>query len=470
LSSSNTNNLSDVVKTRLGNIDIEAGYPSAASIDKIYDEIDFQRACQAYVWATPIVAMESLRRANKRDWDVDFGTVSIIDTFTTPAAKVLTGNDTTIYAGIFVDASDGPMVIDSPLGVYGVIDDYWQRPVVEVGPFGPDKGRGGKFLVISPDYHGEVPPGYLVARSKTNRAFFLGRAFVKNGDVEGAVHVLEQIKVYPLLEASAPPPTRIRKSRNKPLDSIAPRDFRYWEFLADALNEEVVEDRDRFFHAMLKPLGLEKGKPFAPDARQKGILTQAAELGFLMAQSLSVAPRLANAASYPGTEWDWVLTLNADQEAKYYSQLDERTDYTFEAFSVAEGMIKPILGAGSQYMSTARDKSGAWLDGANAYVLRVPANVPVKEFWSVTVYDNMTRSMIETDTMRAGVSSARNPKINADGTVDIYFGPDQPSDQDANWIKTLPGQGWFTYFRWYGPTEAFFDKTWSLSDIERLNE
>jgi hypothetical protein len=187
-----------------------------------------------------------------------------------------------------------------------------------------------------------------------------------------------------------------------------------------------------------------------------------------MAQSLSMAPRLVNAASYPGTKWEWVLTLNADQEAKYYSQLDERTDYTFEAFSVAEGMIKPIVGAGSQYMSTARDKSGAWLDGGNAYVLHVPANVPVKEFWSVTVYDNMTRSMIETDTMRAGVSSARNPKINADGIVDIYFGPDQPSDPDANWIKTLPGHGWFTYFRWYGPTEAFFDKSWSLSDIEQL--
>ena len=162
---------------------------------------------------------------------------------------------------------------------------------------------------------------------------------------------------------------------------------------------------------MLKPLGIEKGQPFNPDARQKKILTEAAEVGFLMAQTLSAAPRLSNASSYPGTKWEWVLTLNPDQEADNYSQLDERTDYTFEAFSVAAGMIKPIVGAGSQYMSTAKDKSGAWLDGGKNYRLRVPANVPVKEFWSVTVYDNMMRSMIQTDTNKAGLDSHQKLQV-----------------------------------------------------------
>jgi hypothetical protein len=185
-----------------------------------------------------------------------------------------------------------------------------------------------------------------------------------------------------------------------------------------------------------------------------------------MAQTLSMAPRLSNASSYPGTHWEWVLTLNPDQETDNYSQLDERTDYTFEAITVAAGMIKPIVGAGSQYMGAAKDKSGAWLDGGRSYRLRIPPNVPVKEFWSVTVYDNMSRSMIQTDTNTAGVDSNKELHTNADGSVDVYFGPTAPDGSESNWIKTLPGNGWFVYFRWYGPTQAFFDKTWTLSDIE----
>jgi len=461
--------LSGAIDTRIGKIELQSGYPSNDSVRKIYDEIDFQRAAQAYVWATPAVAFEALLHGNKRDWGVDFNDGGLIDNYTTPAIKALTGNDTTIYAIVFVDPGrDGPVVIDSPKGVYGVIDDWWQRPIVEVGPFGPDKGQGGKFLLLPLNGGDNVADGYLPAKSKTNRAMFIGRAFVKDGDVKSAVDTLTGIKVYPLAQASAPPQTRIVHGGDRPMNSIAPRGFEYWELLADVIKAEPVEERDRFFHAMLKPLGIEKGKPFAPDARQKKILTEAAEVGFLMAQTLSMAPRLGNASAYPGTHWEWVLTLNPNQEAKDYSQLDERTDYTFEAITVAEGMVKPIIGAGSQYMGSAKDKDGQWLDGGRAYTLRVPANVPAKEFWAVTVYYVLTRSMIDTDTKSAGVSSSRKLRTNADGSVDIYFGPEAPKGSE-NWIKTIPGQGWFAYFRWYGPTEPFFDKSWKLSDIEKAN-
>ena len=455
------------IETHIGPITLENGYPSDASVKKLYDEMDFQRASQAYVWATPIVAMEALRRANERDWGVGANTVGINDDYTTPAVKALTANDTTIYAIVFLDLRrDGPVVIDTPAGVYGVIDDFWQRPIVDVGPFGPDKGKGGRFLLFPPDYKGVVPPGYLPAPSKTNRAMYLGRAFVKDGDVHAAVELLATIRVYPLAQADSPPSTRNVRSGGRPMDSIAPRGFGYWELLAQVLDHEPVEPRDRFFHAMLKPLGLEKGKPFTPDDHQKQILSDAADVGFLMAQTISMAPRLANARSYPGTHWDWVLTLKPDQEAENYSQLDERTDYTFEAITVAEGMLKPIVGAGSQYMSAAKDSNGAWLDGGCDYVLHVPANVPAKEFWAVTVYDNLTRSMIATDTMEPGVSSRDEPHANFDGSIDIHFGPQPPTHSSANWIKTLPSRGWFAYFRWYGPTQAFFDKKWTLPDIE----
>ncbi len=239
--------------------------------------------------------------------------------------------------------------------------------------------------------------------------------------------------------------------------SNPPSGLGYWQLLSDAINNETVEPRDRFFYAMLRPLGIEKGQPFKPDTRQQKILSDAAAMGFRMSQVLSMAPRNDKAKTYPGTQWDWVLTLDPSQEAADYSQLDERTDYTFEAITVAAGMVKKIPGAGSQYMTTAKDKTGEWLDGGKSYRLHVPANAPVKDFWAVTVYDNMTRSMIQTDTGKAGVDSKQaNLQKNSDGTVDVYFGPTAPVGHESNWIKTASGKGWFAYFRWYGPTQAFF--------------
>jgi hypothetical protein len=457
----------DSTTTRIGKIDLQNGYPTEPSVTKLYDELDFQRAVQAYIWAMPTVVLDSLRIANKRDWGVDYNGVGVVNKFTSPAVVALTGNSTTIYAASFLDLGrDGPVVVDSPPAAYGVIDDYWQRPVVEVGPFGPDKGKCGKFLLVPPGYKGEVPKGYFVAHSLTNRVMYLARGFVKDGDVKSAVDTLAKIRIYPLSQAAHPPETKIFMAGDKGMNSIAPRGFSYWEQLADIINQEPVEDRDGFFLAMLKPLGIEKGKPFQPNERQKKILTDAAEVGFLMAQTISMAPRLDNASSYPGTHWEWVLTLNPNQHGKDYEQLDERTDYTFEAITIAEGMVKPIVGAGSQYMSSAKDSTGAWLDGGKSYRLRVPANVPVKEFWSVTVYDNMTRSMIQTDTNKAALSSYDKLKSNPDGSIDLYFGPQAPQGNERNWIKTPPGKGWFTYFRWYGPTQAFFDKSWKPADIE----
>jgi hypothetical protein len=458
---------SDHLQTRFGPVDIVNGYPTEASVKNLYDELDFQRAVQAYVWATPLVSMEALRQANAKEVGVGHNTVGINDEFTTPSLEALTANNTTIYACIVVDLRNGPVVIDSPKGAYGVVDDFWQRPVTEVGPFGPDKGNGGKFLILPPGYTGEAPPGYFAVHSLTNQVFYLGRASVENGNIKGAVDTLGKLQVYPLSAAGAPPRTKIIKIGGKAMHSVPPSGLAYWELLSEAINNETIEPRDRFFYAMLKPLGIEKGKPFKPDARQQKILSDAAALGFRMSQVLSMVPRNEKAHAYPGTQWDWVLTLDPGQEAADYSQLDERTDYTFEAITVAAGMVKKIPGAGSQYMSAARDKNGQWLDGGKSYRLRVPAQVPVKDFWAVTVYDNMSRSMVRTDTGKAGVDSKQaNLQKNDDGTVDVYFGPTAPAGHESNWVKTMPSKGWFAYFRWYGPTAPFFDQSWKLPDIE----
>lgn len=442
-------------------------YPTNETVDKLYDAIDFQRACQAYVWAIPIVNMNELYVGFKRDLNYNFNDMNVVESYATAKNIGLTANNNTIYGLAAIDLSNGPVVIESPMGAYGCIDDWWQRPITEIGPLGPDKGRGGKFLVLPPGYAGKIPTGYFKIPSTTNKVLYLGRAFVKEGNTAAAASTLKGAKIYLLSQASNPPATKVVNG-SQPINTIAPRGFEYWERLAEIINSEPVQERDRFFMAMLKPLGIEKGKPFNPNERQKRILTQAADFGFRMAQTISMAPRTDSIIAYPGTHWEYVLPLNPNQETANYSQLDERTDYTFEAITVAAGMILKIPGVGSQYFSTAKDKDGEWLDGGKNYKLHIPANVPAKEFWSVIVYDNSTRSIIDNGVSKTSVSSADKSQVNEDGSIDVYFGPSAPAGKEANWIKTLPNKGWFIYFRWYSPTEAFFDKSWKLGDIEKV--
>lgn len=452
----------------LKNLEFKNDYPTDESVTKLYDAIDFQRACQAYIWAMPTVALNELYYGLHRDGGYDFNNMNVLEAYATSENVGLTANNNTIYGLAAIDLSkSGPVVVESPLGVYGCIDDWWQRPITEIGPLGPDKGKGGKFLLVPPAYDKKLPSGYFTIQSTTNKVLYLGRAFVKDGDVKSASNTLKQTKIYPYSQKDNPPVTKIFNGSLK-TNTIAPRGFDYWKRLSDIINSEPVQERDRFFLAMLKPLGIEKGKAFNPDQRQKRILTQAADFGFRMTQTISMAPRTENITAYPGTRWELVLPLNPNQETPNYSQLDERADYTFEAITIAAGMILKIPGVGSQYYSAAKDKDGNWLDGGENYVLHIPANVPAKEFWSVIVYDNSTRSIISSGVPKTSVSSSDKSQINKDGSIDVYFGPKAPKGKESNWIKTVPGKGWFTYFRWYGPTEAFFNKSWKLGDIEKI--
>jgi hypothetical protein len=241
-----------IVATRIGPIDLANGAPSPESAARLRDELDFQRATQAYLWAMPTVTLEAVRIANARTSGVDINEVGLIDD----------------YAAAFIDlARDGPVVIDSPRGAHGVIDDYWQRPIVDVGP------QGGTFLVVPPGDRRDLQDAL---RSATNRAIYL---------VRGPAETLARIRIFPLARADDPPQTPIRHAATS-AETTLPRGFAYWERLAAIIEHEPIDERDGAFHAMLKPLGLEKGTPFTPAARQRAILTEAAEIGFLMAQAL----------------------------------------------------------------------------------------------------------------------------------------------------------------------------------------
>ena len=220
--------------------------------------------------------------------------------------------------------------------------------------------------------------------------------------------------------------------------------------------------------AMLKPLGIEKGKPFNPTASQKKILEEGVFVGEAMAMANDFEKRGGMGHYADGSNWDIALTTNIEQRSKYYAQLDERAAWFYEAYSTSKGMTTSTPGVGSIYLSTYKDSDRKWLDGANNYRLRVPANVPVKNFWSVTVYHNDTRYLIQNKQKRADRSSRMDLLKNDDGTVDIYFGPTVPEGKDQNWIPTNPDESWFPYFRLYGPLEAYFDRSWVLPDIEKL--
>ena len=249
-----------------------------------------------------------------------------------------------------------------------------------------------------------------------------------------------------------------------------PVGLRYWELLADTVNREPVFERDRFFMAMLKPLGIEKGKPFDPDWRQQRILIEAAIVGEAMAKANDFAKRVETSHYRDDVQWEFATTANPDQRDKFYDHLDERAAWFYEAVTNDVAMHGQKTGKGQIYMATYKDADGDWLDGGTNYVLRLPPNVPAEAFWSITAYEVSTRTLVKNDFEIADRSSRMDLAYNADGSVDIYIGPDKPEgDKTKNWIPTEAGRAWFPYFRLYSPGKAFLDQSWVLPDIKKAS-
>ena len=456
--------------TRIGKLEFENGYPSEATVDKLYNELDFQRACQAYIWALPAVASMSLAGTYQNSLGAKYGDLISLTTFD-DLSYGITANATTPYYLMAYDLDKlGPVVFQEPAGATaGFIDDLWQRPVADLGVPGVYKGKGGKHLVLGP---GQKAPddvqGYHVVKSRSN----LIVAFLRDleTDPQRAKKVIDAFQIYPYSKKSNPVKTKIIPAGGRVWATNQPRGMAYWQQLSDAINGNPVEERDGFFMAMLKPLGIEKGKPFKPTASQKKILEEAVFVGEAMAMANDFEKRGGMGHYADGTAWDIALTTNIEQKSKYYAQLDERAAWFYEAYSTSKGMTTTTPGVGSIYLSTYKDSDGKWLDGAKNYRLRVPANVPVKNFWSVTVYHNDTRYLIQNKQKRADRSSRMDLLKNADGTIDIYFGPTVPEGKDQNWVPTNPDEGWFPYFRLYGPLEAYFDRSWVLPSIQNIGQ
>ena len=462
--------VSTETKTRIGPLQLNAnGLPSKRSAAALFDELDFQRAVQAYLWALPIVAFAVWQKAHETIFGAADGDVVFYDDFRSRQG-ILTANATTPYLMSFFDTGrTGPMVIDFPPGeLAGGVADFWQRNLSDIGQTGPDKGQGGRYLVLGPGQ--EAPPGadcdYVVA-SPTFNVFFGFR--ILTTDPAAAKAAMDSLRLYPLVQAAAPQALKVIAPKDTAWSGTHPEGMAYWRALGDILQREPVQERDRYFMAMLKPLGVEKGRLFVPDARQSRALTDGAYIGQKIAIANSFDKRFAGAPYGEGTHWDHVVCVDPSQEAQYYSELDERSAWFYEAVGLSAGMASRTAGVGQAYLGAYRDLNGDWFDGGAAYRLRIPPDPPAGQFWSVTLYDIATRRFIDTREQRADRSSRQALARNADGSVNLYFEPSlSPDHPESNWIPTVQGRGWFAYLRLYGPTEAYLDGSWPLPDIEPI--
>jgi hypothetical protein len=464
----------DSVKTRIGDLKFERGFPTEDTKQKVFDEIDYQRAVQAYLWAYPAVSFESIKIATGKVFGTGLNSFVIADKFLDPKGVWLTANDTTVYACANIDLGvAGPVVVEIPPGaIVGLIDDFFQRSITDLGLPGPDGDKGGKFLLLPPGYKGAVPAsGYHVLQGTMNNYNAMVRGIMVNNDRDAAVANVKRVKVYPLSEASNPKPTKFVSMSGVAVDTLPPQGIEFWARLSAFINNNPVQERDRFYMAMLKPLGIEKGKEFKPDARQRGILEEAARIGDAMGRVMLFDghERFANAKAFPGSHWHWVVLVKPDQETENYSQVDERLHYTYGAIYTSPGIGVMKAGPGSNYVQAFEDKDGNAFDGGKSYRMRIPANAPAGAFWSVTLYDSAIRSMVQNPSNDAAASSYDKLKVNADGSIDLYFGPAAPTGLESNWRETVPGKGFYPMMRFYSPKAGLFDGTWKLPDVERLN-
>lgn len=461
----------DEIKTRLGTLNFFDGVPDKMTVQKVYNFLDFQHAFQAYMSGVQIASMDAIRKGL-----LEFGpanqTAVLFEELMDSKAFFLTANTTSVYMMSWLQLSDEPMVIETPPDVLGIIDDHWFKYVTDFGRLGPDKGQGGKFLILPPGYEGEVPKGYHVARTNTYGNWVIWRGFQVDGSPKPAVEATRKsFRMYPLSRKDNPPEMNFVDVSGKSFNTIHRMDYKIFEEINEVVQVEPSQGQSAEILGVMASIGIRKGQPFEPDARMKRLLTAAASAGSVSVKTIMSKPRDEMFYFYPGEsvwmnpfpggEYSWVLDGA--------SLLDVRAGFHFYATGITPAMAKKIVGKGSKYAYTYLDADHNPLDGRKTYKVHVPPDVPAKDFWSFTLYDNQTRSMLQTDERFPGIDDKRPGMVqNSDGSYDVYFGPTAPKGQENNWVQTVPGKGWNVIFRLYGPLEPWYDKTWRPGDPELI--
>jgi hypothetical protein len=455
-----------------GHYEFVGGYPTPETVQKAYDDADYCRAVQAYKFFYPSVAFTAGYRSLTAlgiEANRHVGMMS-----GSPRQLVFTPNSDTPYAFVPLDLSAGPIVIEMPPGpIMGAINDLNQQWVMDYGVPGPDAGKGGKHLLLPPGHDTDVPPGYYVGRPTTIRVTALLRALPVHGDNAAANALMKTVR-FRRLDAPQAFETQWIDISERAADftpvSIE-KGLAFWTALHELIDEEPVNEQYRTYYGELAALGIVKGAPFKPDARMTDILERAAHDANAQMRVQSFADRRPDRIAWPDRRWEWATLRpeNGTFDLPGYRDLEAREKWFYQAMVESPAMFQRKAGGGSLYWLGLRDATGAYLDGGSTYTLSVPQPVPGQLFWSVTVYDNETRSEIQTDQGYAALRSMFELEDAAKSTdVVLRFGPTQPATDTARWIKTIPGKGWFVYFRIYGPEPAAFDGSWKPGDFEKV--
>ena len=497
----------DRVDSRIGTLEFRDGAPSKATLDKVYENLDYTRAFEAFVNTMQGVNAAAIRKG-LQDIGVKDNEIILFSKLMDSNSLFLTANADTVYFIGTLDLTNGPMVLETPPGALGTLDDMWWRWVIDFGAPGPDRGAGGKYLILPPGYDGQVPEGgFYVAQSRTNRVLILGRMFMENNDPAPTAETIKKYtKIYPyevggvgtsiaefltgkarLGRVTPPPATVFHEGSGKVMNTVPPSDFSYFEMLNQVVQDEPATALDPELMGPIAAIGIVKGKPFAPDERMRKILNEAAAVGNATSRSLLMAPRASDWYYYPGSAWSNFLFVSGYEfetpipmitpegvkpfPATGYRTLDARSAFFYGITGITPAMAMRLPGIGSQYLLAFQDAGKQFFDGSKTYKVTLPKGIPEAKFWSLTVYDNQTRSMLATPQRypRAGSQSFPSPAAEADasGVTTVYFGPKQPAGVSrGNWIQTTPGKGWFVILRLYSPLEPFFDKSWRPSEIE----
>ncbi|WP_299356010.1 DUF1254 domain-containing protein [uncultured Shimia sp.] len=460
----------DVVETEtLGKLEFFDGMPSAETTQKAFDNLDLMRATSAFLDGMNIASLRGMFQGYE-EIGAKPNEIVITETLMDARSIWLTPNTTTIYIGANVDISEGPMVIQVPPGLLGLLDDAAFDYVADIGALGADKGKGGKFLLLHNDDETPVPEGYFELRTKTYEHWLLlRRSPGEGGDTQGPVAEIKAgLNVYSLSESENPPEETFLDVSGAKYNTVHANNEDFYEEIHVALNNNPVGAFAPEIVGTFASLGIHKGEPFEPDARMKGILKEAAAIANATARSITYASRDPGVFFYEDRQWNSPFQRQSYQFLQDGARiLDDRTYFFYMATGITPAMTAPPVGSGSVYAMTARDKDGAYLDGSKTYKVTLPAPVPAKNFWSFMLYSGQTRSILETDQRSGGIDSNRpGIKSNDDGSYTIYLGPQAPEGQESNWAQTMPGKSFNVMMRLYGPLEPWFDKSWKPGDFE----
>ena len=500
----------DKVETHIGTLEFKDGAPSLETAEKVRDALDFTRALNAYNnsfrGASALAIAKGFQSVGAED-----NTVIIFSELMDAKSLFLTANADTVYYMAVVNLEKGPMVIEQPPMGLGTINDMWFSWIIDIGFPGPDRGEGGKYLLVPSGYDGPLPEGgFFIAKSKTVRALYAARAFLVNNDPKPTVeNIKKHLKIYPYtpggvgtsiatalegkvrLGKNPPvPETKFIEGSGKAFNTIPAGDFGFFEMINENIQQEPATSYDVELAGQLAAIGIAHGKPFKPEARMKKILTDAAAVGNAAGRMLNWRYTVAHPewSYYPNSMWGNMLWEGGaffetpppefTREGMFKPfpptgarTLDSRIAFYYGYTLDSPGMIMRIPDVGSQYLMGFVDSQGNPYDGGKTYKVTLPKGIPARAFWSFTLYDNQTRSMLDTPQRfpRAGSQSYPSPAAepDANGSTTIYFGPTQPDGvKRGNWIQTMPGKGWFTLLRLYSPLEPFFTKKWRPSEIE----